>query len=112
MNLPNRFDQEDKIIAWGYHPYSVISRININCSLHHIDGRKKPYHASICNSVMLTGEEHKYADGHNVSDEDYKKYLTSLALPVILNSGYKLKKIDYEYLESIADRLQKIKVGL
>lgn len=104
MKLNNRFKEEDKIRIWVDHQYCALCRSNEGCSLHHIDGCKKKCHSSILNSIMLCGVCHKDADGHNVSDEEYKAKLSAYSFKWIIPI-YKLEEIDREYMESIGDRI-------
>ena len=106
MKLKNNFKDEDKIRVWSDHPYCAKCGFNEGCALHHIDGRKS---SSIFNSIMLCHKCHKEADGHNVSDEEYKRSLNMISLPIILKTDYKMSKVDREYLESIKDRLEIIR---
>lgn len=107
MKLSNRFKEEDKQIVWQHHPYCVICKSNDKCSLHHIFGCKEKNNNSIINSIMLCHKHHKEADGHNVSNRKYQSYLFSLSIPIILNSGYKLKKRDalfYQHNKAIINK--------
>lgn len=109
MHLKNNFDEEDKIAVWLYHNFCCLCGSNQGCSAHHIDSRKTN---SILSSIMLCHKCHVIADSKNVSDEEYKTYLMKHSLPIILNSGYVLKKRDYEYLKTVDKRLEKIKTML
>lgn len=106
MKLKNRFSEEDKMRAWIDHPYCALCDSNQNCSLHHIDGTETD---SILSSIMLCVTHHKEADGHNVSDEEYKTVLMRHSLPIVLNSGYVLTDKDYDYLKTVEKRLDIIK---
>ena len=103
MKLKNNFDEEDKIRCWSDHPYCAICGSNQGCALHHCDSRTTN---SILSSIMLCHKCHVIADSKNVSDEEYKTYLMKHSLPIILNSGYVLKKRDYEYLKTVDKRLK------
>lgn len=109
MQLQNRFDDADKQRVWLDHQFCALCGSNQNCSLHHIDGCKHKCHASILNSIMLCYECHKIADGHNVNDEKFKRKLTEKTLRHLFrHTDYRLKPIDYDYLEEIYPRIQVI----
>lgn len=98
-------------MAWIDHPYSALSGSNQNCSLHHILGRKVENADSIFNSIMLSSQEHKEADGHNIRKgkvDHYQYNLFKHSIPIIFKSGYQIKERDMKFLESIQDTLQDI----
>ena len=101
MKLRNRFKNEDKIRVWSQHQYCALCRSNRNCSLHHIDGCKQSYHASIYNSIMLCDNHHREADSHNTDSPlsvEYRKKLREYTYNLIQKEGYINKPIDEEYL--------------
>lgn len=101
MKLANRFSDDDKLRYWVDHPYCALCMSNQGCSLHHIDGCKKPMHSSIYNSIMLCHTHHKEADGHNTDSpksEAYRARLRGYTFKHIEKNGGSHKECDEHYL--------------
>lgn len=101
MKLRNRFKDEDKMRVWLDHMYCAKCKSNQNCSLHHIDGCKKPEHASIYNSIMLCHVHHKEADAHNTDSPasiEFRKWMREYTYNLIQCQGRNNTKTDEEYL--------------
>jgi len=99
MKLSNRFKDIDKQRIWLDHQYCAITGLNEMCSLHHIYGTLSD---SIFNSIMLTHDEHKKADGENTAETGNKRrqrYLNYTFNLIKKNSNYQIQDKDRKFLE-------------
>ena len=111
MRLSHRFKEEDKIRFWIGHPYSILSRSNDKCSLHHIYSCGFDSADSILNSSMLDHVEHKEADCFNSGgsgSKEYRQQLLKLTLQRAVKIGWEFTEKDKEFLEYVKEDVQDV----
>ena len=107
MHLRNRFKDIDKLRVWLDHQYCAITGSNVMLSLHHIYSSSSD---SIFNSIMLSHDEHKKADGENqatMGNKRRQKYLNYTFNLIIKNDYYALQKRDITFLTWAFEDLNK-----